>query len=538
METGNINGIKEYLINSFIKMNLLKLELFSSYIREFHFVSFWNNLIKKINCDNNISLNLLNLRNKIIELKTKNEKILNKNNELTIKLFELNNKVNELNLFIKKIKEDFGNKNQKIKEKIEKIIDNYENKIYKLYDKIELYKTKNNKNGINNNINKDKNKSKYLKIENEISFNILNKLVNAKINTKSIRNNKKKNFNFSLTQSFDTDNKNQNNSNNMNKPVLKENSFKKSNINNFNNAEISDKNYIKKKLENEKLRDEISHLREEITELVKDINKQQKLMSESNSQTKTTHINNCEKCDFLNNLIIKSNLPDMNKLSQIKNKIINSSFLNNNIKNVINNIFNLIAELLNNAYYNSIEINFNKILFSELNEELLSSSELKKYHLMYGKSGKSINDLINIYEKRIDDIKNNYQILKLNCDSSISEQNNNSFNKNKIGNIINDERIEDNNGYDYKNIREEIIKLKQEKIIIDNTIELIKNFFIINEKVYNFLAEKQNNIELYKQYYKKIFNIFKESIYYNLDDTCDNNIFLKKLITKLLESNN
>ena len=94
----------------------------------------------------------------------------------------------------------------------------------------------------------------------------------------------------------------------MNKPVLKDNSFKKLNLNNFNNVEISDKNYIQKKIENEKLRDEISHLREEITELVKDINKQQKLMSESNSQTKTTHINNCEKCDFLNNLIIKSNL--------------------------------------------------------------------------------------------------------------------------------------------------------------------------------------------------------------------------------------
>ena len=156
---------------------------------------------------------------------------------------------------------------------------------------------------------------------------------------------------------------------------------------------------------------------------------------------------------------------------------------------------------------------------------------------MYGKSGKSINDLINIYEKRIDDINNNYQILKLNCDSSISEQNNTSFNKNKIGNIINDERIEDNNGYDYKNIKEEIIKLKQEKIIIDNTVELIKNFLVVNEKIFNFFVKIKNNIEQYKQYYKKIFNAFKESIYYNLDDTCDNNIFLKKLISNLLESN-
>ena len=181
----------------------------------------------------------------------------------------------------------------------------------------------------------------------------------------------------------------------------------------------------------------------------------------------------------------------MNKLSKIKNKIINASFLNNNIKNVINNIFNLIAELLNNAYYNSIEINFNKILFSDLNEELLSSSELKKYYLIYGKNIKNINDLVNIYEKRINDIKNNFQNLKVNSDSSISEQNNNSFNKNKNFNITNDERIEDNNGYDYKNVKDEIIKLKQEKIIIDNTVELTKNFLVINEKIFNFFGQNK-----------------------------------------------
>ena len=150
----------------------------------------------------------------------------------------------------------------------------------------------------------------------------------------------------------------------MNKLLLKDSTFKKSNlnnINNFNNTDIIEKNYAKKKIENEKLKDEITHLREEITELVKDINKQQKMISESNYQTKRTCNNNCNKCDFLSNLIKKSNLPDTSKLSQIKNVIINGSFLDSNIKNVINNIFNFIAELLNNAYYNTIEINFNKI---------------------------------------------------------------------------------------------------------------------------------------------------------------------------------
>jgi len=481
----------------------------------------------------------LNLRSKIIELKTKQKKLLAQNNELTMKLFEFKNRVNELNLYIKKIKGEVETKNSKIKQKVEKIIDFYENKIDNLYDKIDSYKTKNNKNCINYFKNKEKYNNKYLKKENEISFNIAKKLANEKIDIKSIKNNRKKNFNFSLTQSSENNN-NQNKYNSMNKPTLKDSIFKKSNIsniNNFNNSDIIDKKYYQNKLENEKLKDEISHLRKEITELVKDINKQQKLLSESNSQTKITCNNNCIKCDFLNNLIKKLNLPDTSKLSQIKNIIINGSFLDSNIKNIISNIFNFIAELLNNAYYNSIEINFNKILFSELNEELLSSSELKKYYLIYGKNIKNINDLVNIYEKRINDIKNNFQNLKLNSDSSISEQNNNSFNKNKNFNITNDERIEDNNGYDYKNVKDEIIKLKQEKIIIDNTVELIKNFLVVNEKIFNFFVKIKNNIEQYKQYYKKIFNTFKESIYYNLDDTCDNNIFLKKLISNLLESN-
>ena len=164
--------------------------------------------------------------------------------------------------------------------------------------------------------------------------------------------------------------------------------------------------------------------------------------------------------------------------------------------------------------------------YNELNNKLFSSSELKKYHLIYSKNIKNIGDLIKIYETKIDEIKNNINNIKLNLDSTISEQNNISFN-NKVDNSI----------YDYKNIGDEILKLKQEKIIFDNTIELIKNFLVMNEKIFNFFVEKKNNVEQFSQYSKKIFNIFKKSISYNLEETSDNNIFLKKLITKLLEIN-
>ena len=450
----------------------------------------------------------MNLRSKILEIKTKNEKLLEQNNELTIKLFEFKNKVNELNLYIKKIKDDFETKNSKMKEKIGKIIDIYEEKIAKLNEKIELYKPRNNKSNNNINIIKEKNNNKNLKIENEISFNIFNKNNKNKINIKPNKINQRKNFNFSLNQSIES-NQFQNSNNSTNKPTLKDGTIKKYTTSS-NSTEMNDKNYIQKKIENEKLKEEISRLKQEITELVQDINKQQKLISESNFQTKNTH-DNCDKCDSINNLIIKSNLPDTNKLSQIKATIMNSSFLNNNIKNAVNTIFDIIIKLLNHMYYNSIDINNNnlnqktymmdnnkdnnncfnkKIIFSEINGKLFSSSELKKYHLIYSKNVKNINELIKIYEKRTNNIKNNLNNIKLNLDSTISEQNDISFGNKK--NIVDDRNIE-NTVYDYKNVKDEILKLKQEKIIFDNTIELVKNYLIMNEKIFNFFFGKKHN---------------------------------------------
>ena len=145
-----------------------------------------------------------------------------------------------------------------------------------------------------------------------------------------------------------------------------------------------------------------------------------------------------------------------------------------------------------------------------------------------------MSELIKIYEKRVNDIKNNINNIKLNLDSTVSDQNNNISFNNKKNNF--DERI-DNVLYDYKNISDEIIKLKQEKIIFDNTIELIKNFLVMNEKIFIFFVQKKNNVEQYKQYSQKIFNVLRKNICDSLDDISDNNIFLKKLITKLLEAN-
>ena len=549
---GAVTSIKEYLINIFIKLNLIKLELFSSYIREFHFVSFLSNLIKKISFDNIDNLNLLNLRNKIIEIKTKNEKLYNENNEIKVKLFEYKNKINELNLFIKKIKDDFSTKKNKIKENVKKIIDNYENKIDELNNKIEQYKLKkyknsNNYKNINNNINdidiknnvsfNQKNITKQLKIDNEISFNI----IHLKKDVKPKKYNQRKNFNFSLNNQSLESNK------------IPNNFAYKTSVNSYNNSEMNEKNYLQKNIEINKLKEEISYLKSEIAELIQDINRQQKLISESNCQTKNSHV--CEKCEFIYNLILKSNLSDIKKLSEIKN-ILNNLSNNKNIINDLIEIINIITKIISisdvDKNFNSIDNNYQTIMvnnninnkkkshtfFNELNAKLFSTSELKKYYSIYSKNVKNISELIKIFEKRSDDIKNNFINMKLTFDSTISEQFNNekdiSFNNNKKIKLI---QGEDKFGYFYKNMQDEIIRLKQDKIIFDNSIELIKNYLIIYEKIFEFFVERKKNIEQFRQYSSKIFNKFKESFCYNIDEISDNNIFHKKLILKLFEEN-
>jgi hypothetical protein len=346
-----------------------------------------------------------------------------------------------------------------------------------------------------------------------------------KVDIKPKKNNQRKNFNFSL-----------------NNPSFESNKLNnKTSVNSYNNSEINEKNNCQKNIEINKLKEDIPHLKDEITELIKDINRQQKLISESNFQTKNSQI--CEKCDFINNLILKTNLSDIKRLSDIKN-ILNNSSLNKNIINLLNELIDIMGKRINSNTnnMNSIDNNFQTIVvnnsinnnkisnkfFHELNNKLFSTSELKKYYSIYSKNVKNIGDIIKIFEKRCDEIKSNIYNMKLTFDSTISEQINNDkdilISNYKKMNL--DER-EDNFSYNYKIMHDEIIKLKQEKIMFDNSIELIKNYLIILEKIFEFFVETKHNIEQFRQYSKKIFNKFKESFCYNLDDVSDNNIFIK-----------
>ena len=585
----NINIPKEYFLDLIIKFNLLKTEIYSSFLREFNFVSFLNSLFEKINFKNIKECNIMENTHKINKMKNQNYFLINQNQELKKKIKMLIVKINELNLYIQKLKKDIFLEKNKIKEKVNIIINLHENKInilkdnfneFKKYYKkeIEIYKNglnkgnniyKNNEDITQKKISKNKhkkNKIHSLKIERNISFCIFN--FN---NNNSLKNEEKPFFSFSKSSNnIDNNNKIPINNSSINTLSFqqKEPVNKLYSNNNNNNDSFNKMNYQQKRIENEKLKEEIQHLKNEITELLQEINNQKLLNDNKHNINQIINKNNnsCGKCKNLNNLIIKLNIPDKNKLIEIKNMILNSPIFDENIKNIINNIFDIFIKLISNnnkSFNNEVKFNLNvdnnkflenptnRSYFSELNIKIFSSSELKKFSSLYDEKSKDINELIDIYINRAKNIKNNVNGIKISYDSSISSNTNEDIllsnikkNKNEKIKEINIQTIDEIDkinkqediGYQYKNIHEEIIKLKNEKIIIDNLIELIKNYLIINEKIFQYFLDQKINNDRYKKYSKKIFKIFKESCCYNMDDISDNNIFQKKLIIKLFET--
>ena len=80
------------------------------------------------------------------------------------------------------------------------------------------------------------------------------------------------------------------------------------------------------------------------------------------------------------------------------------------------------------------------------------------------------------------------------------------------------------------NIKDDIDNLKNEHIINESLMEIIKNYLIVFEKIKNF----SNDIN-YKDNFKKIINILKEGLTYKIDDLSYNDAFIRKLIINLFK---
>ena len=140
---------KEFLEENNFKTYLIKTELFSSILREFHLIQHMNDLLNQIN----ESLKNLNLqknseqhRKSIKSFKLFYNKIYKNLIETKKENSTLKTELNDLILYIKKLQNDFSNKNKKFKEKIEEINRQYISYIIKIKNK----KNINNKEESNN----------------------------------------------------------------------------------------------------------------------------------------------------------------------------------------------------------------------------------------------------------------------------------------------------------------------------------------------------------------------------------------------------
>ena len=145
--------------------------------------------------------------------------------------------------------------------------------------------------------------------------------------------------------------------------------------------------------------------------------------------------------------------------------------------------------------------------YYDLNKEIFIKSEYMKYLLIYEFT--DINEIINVFYFIVNNSKQNLDKIEL-SKNTLSK----SSEKNDIDN----------------NVKNEFNDLKNQSIINESLIEIIKNYLIVAEKIKLY----SNDID-YKDNSNKIFNIFSEGLNYRIEDISEKNAFMRKLIIKLFE---
>ena len=494
----NMSISKEYLIDMNFKTELVKTECFTNYIREFNCLQIFEQFSDRL--DIYIIKDIVDKVHMLISdyerIKFDNKKYVNENNILKKRIIDLY-------LYIFKIKEEFYKANNGFKYKINDLITLYEMKINKIknilnkenkmnvnlinYNNTDNYTSNTNINQINttpNNYSYEHTNSFYYRNNDKLNGNLnpkINLIDSRYITTNNIKYYRNRGDNISHSSlSFKINN-------NMNNSLF----------NNGASTMNENTSYQDKKIENEKLKSEIERYKNEISMLIKDINEQQKQIS-----------------DFQKIKKLWGQIP-RSIYNKIKSLILQPSSIEEKTKNVINNFFTFLHSFLSDDIddnKNMLSDNCNNIGvavdYEDLNKNIFSTSEYKKYLLIYQFS--NINEIINVYYFIVNNSKKNLDKINLNKDTiseSSSEQN-----------IIN------------HNIKEEIIKLKNEHIVNESFAEIIKNYLIVLEKIEIF--SKDDN---YKDNLNKIFNILKEGLSYRIDDLLDKDIFIRKLMIKLFE---
>ena len=567
---------KEFLIDMNFKNELMKYELFSSYLREFQIVAFLKGIFSKVSIDKETksSMSFDDICAKVILLKKGYEDLVEENYSLKKEITLFKQKNEELNLYIDKTKKDSKNVINNIREKVNIMEKGYIDKIDELKSTIQRIKVKNNKD------------SQVLKNEIELTRNKLSKLNSYQtyeISRKDIQVLTVCpiiNFSYKgISKSSNSSSRNleirtlPNASNNNQVCLTFQPPFESSRANTSGNNNLSfqlndsfnEKNYKLKKIENEHLKDEISRLKNEIGTLLLEMNSQREKPIQ------------CKKCNDLISFITKDMSFDsfmkilnfyMNlsceiqkisnntneifnqitkaedkffssdktvKLSQIHSLFIEMQKLFSLITNSLNKfskynitfsselqkLFALISQYIYSKplpLQNITQIEYNIINISDLNKKVFSSSEYNKIYSIY--QSISIEDIIPTFISKSNEISQLILNFNIDCDSELSATDRED---NNILLDLSTELALSNSSY--KVVSNEIKKLKRRDIENKVICEIVKHYLIALELI---CIKSNYNIDMINQIYK----IYEELTMYKIDDIDDDGIFIRKTYLK------
>ena len=509
---------EEISINMNLKNDLIKSELFSSLIREYHFKNFLKKIFDKINISKLIHIYQYSIENKNNYISIiKENHLLKKTNRILFKnLLELKEQININNKIVKtkciNLIENI-NTNSNISNKIKKINEiKIKNKNSNIFNNRELFKIKENTinsqrvlntlpNFEENNFNEFK-MDKTNIIQND-SINNYKKINNNLINTSSNRYKKRilkcKNIEADIilknnSLEFDT-NKIEGN--------LMQDKFNSTNVSLLNN----------KNSKNNANKNNIFKLHKEYNNIIS------KSVAQSNINDPQDEIpkNNINFFKISNANISKKNLPKKNQ-----NEIIQKEKENINIK--IETKKNLI---LHNTFF-TCDFFINMIY--KTNEGIFMKEELDKYNQIYNLT--SYENIYLTFKKTCNELKIMTDEMNLKINKSHNINSSNILNEPKIDY---DDKQKDILDGSFKVFNERILKLKKLEFEFINMNEYIKSYLISQETTIR-LMYKEGKRNAKFEPIDKLFNLFEDCLSYRINEMNENIKFNRKLLIKLFKN--
>ena len=509
---------EEISINMNLKNDLIKSELFSSLIREYHFKNFLKKIFDKINISKLIHIYQYSIENKNNYISIiKENHLLKKTNRILFKnLLELKEQININNKIVKtkciNLIENI-NTNSNISNKIKKINEiKIKNKNSNIFNNRELFKIKENTinsqrvlntlpNFEENNFNEFK-MDKTNIIQND-SINNYKKINNNLINTSSNRYKKRilkcKNIEADIilknnSLEFDT-NKIEGN--------LMQDKFNSTNVSLLNN----------KNSKNNANKNNIFKLHKEYNNIIS------KSVAQSNINDPQDEIpkNNINFFKISNANISKKNLPKKNQ-----NEIIQKEKENKNIK--IETKKNLI---LHNTFF-TCDFFINMIY--KTNEGIFMKEELDKYNQIYNLT--SYENIYLTFKKTCNELKIMTDEMNLKINKSHNINSSNILNEPKIDY---DDKQKDILDGSFKVFNERILKLKKLEFEFINMNEYIKSYLISQETTIR-LMYKEGKRNAKFEPIDKLFNLFEDCLSYRINEMNENIKFNRKLLIKLFKN--